>query len=1550
MSAASKVAGTNQYDVMDSGTVKHTSALKESLHTLKDSGEDGFEGLLAAVLSEICGQPFRLASSGSQHGRDGNSAFDAGATYFEAKLYEGDVPRAAVSSKILDLSVDDKGQVDTWALCATSAIRAQHVDLYQEALAKFGIGCLILDWPDNTLPSLATLLAMAASTSEQFLKDHGTDKPRVAHVRVNLDAIAADSQFLTMAAGIRRLLREPGLGLGIAKAANRAWLVEAFSGRDEARMAFGQPLAPLDPKGLTWAERHELVGKLAGAFSGAPDTTAFIVIGDEGTGKSWLAAKGWLASDPAPLLTVFTADELRLPAATSDLEGMLIAKLVSQTGDTLTEAVKCRWQRRFRGWRENPKPGNIRLTVWVDGLNQAQEFPWPRWIDGAVKFLSKVGGRLIVTTNERHFARIRGVITSDVRRVIVEEWKESELKAILSVKGVASDRLSADVFNFLRNPRILGIAIELLDAKDIERFEELTVGRLLFEHIRRCERDRTSAVPAREFARALQTHAETIIARFSSQQHDDLKLFDVRLDARLKAVSQSRFFESVPGEPDFYEIRDEGLPLALGLALLGALRAEQRNGRDPAARLAEIIEPINALATTSEVIFSALQVACLEEDCPVPVQAALARYYVGLQNVPDAQWPAFEALARIAPGAFMQASRDAALSSVHLPNARWLTAALLSARSDPAYLHAITSQALAWLSLYSLAPERGMFRHPGRDPREEVEAERSRRQAEINASLAALSLADRALMENRLIPSDARDFSRLHLLALELLAGVPLSDAADALVNWAFANALNPDLHAPDKQFQHLVRFNSRDWRATREALLKACEPFLMAGTSKVGEWAAVTILRATGQSDDAARAQEIAERLTRDRPRYVAPPDDTYSATDPCDPQSDRPENIDRVAAGYERLDVSHLREGRGATAQDHHFSRALPGLARFQPEIAVEVQRRLARNAAGREGLPRRQGVIEIVPASAILEPEIVDRLIASTQAVAADGSDPDPDKRDTWITNQYALVAALPHKTGNEQLSIIAALPGRLLLLSLLDQVASADETTVESFLERVVQSGDVDAQVRVLAFIKYSHSPLSARSRSHLPHLLTSPDSMVRTQALGIVAHLRDVELLRQVVTSGWDAKSVDRNENYYELWYGSSALLAAAEAGILDPADAIDRMGVSFYGFAASRLGRAGVDAAAVRIDAALTRAASLTDIPEFPRVEQPVTTSADQAPPLLSLVHDEPAPSDMRQAFERMNETEDAFQARQRRAWQAFDRFSKELTTADARIVLDDLSWEGFETIVAAHPALAKTWMDLLAALPSSTFRSLHSFALGLARARSATDPMGVAALFRRLAAEEPFVNRVVGSSKIPAEAVAIWSSATSPEIKATCFERLDRAANDNELAVEVLAAFSAGKSAHIAEYVDAKLAAGEPAPTARALTVSGFSDLNSHANEVLERFKDQAGFGGHAYRAARYAYERNLWARQWYGRMKSAQSSEEFWRCAVLLAKIADGRYAIWEAGCGTPSEVFTRFLPTIEDQIRRRIEKWQNKRQKKLFGQDVPDPIFLLSSLSAK
>jgi hypothetical protein len=60
------------------------------------------------------------------------------------------------------------------------------------------------------------------------------------------------------------------------------------------------------------------------------------------------------------------------------------------------------------------------------------------------------------------------------------------------------------------------------------------------------------------------------------------------------------------------------------------------------------------------------------------------------------------------------------------------------------------------------------------------------------------------------------------------------------------------------------------------------------------------------------------------------------------------------------------------------------------------------------------------------------------------------------------------------------------------------------------------------------------------------------------------------------------------------------------------------------------------------------------------------------------------------------------------------------------------------------------------------------------------------------------------------------------------------------------------------------------------------------------------------------------------------------------------DGRYALWRSDYGSPSPLFLRFFLSIEDGMNNRIKKWHDKRQKTLFGQDVPDPIFLLKSVN--
>jgi Skp family chaperone for outer membrane proteins len=197
---------------------------------------------------------------------------------------------------------------------------------------------------------------------------------------------------------------------------------------------------------------------------------------------------------------------------------------------------------------------------------------------------------------------------------------------------------------------------------------------------------------------------------------------------------------------------------------------------------------------------------------------------------------------RSTPEPFVLAARDAALSGDHLVNMRWLTAALAAAQSRLASLPAALTQMQAWLAYYWLAPERGMHANPRHDSREKVEAERAKRQAEIEARLSELTAAEQAFMETQLVRNDGENLSSLHQLAFELLAGTKLAGLNDAFVRWAFAKALNPSFYDPNREFAHLISLNSADWAETRQALLRSVAPFMKDGTSRTGRWALVTI------------------------------------------------------------------------------------------------------------------------------------------------------------------------------------------------------------------------------------------------------------------------------------------------------------------------------------------------------------------------------------------------------------------------------------------------------------------------------------------------------------------------------------------------------------------------------------------------------------------------------------------------------------------------------------------------------------------------------------
>jgi len=1517
---------------------QHVINLKTALLSLPATGEKGFEGLIGVTLREISGVPFRLASSGSQFGVDGKPTYEGDAICFEGKRYDGPVPRTEVLSKIAELSINDTG-TDIWVLGATSQIGSQLADDARALGAKNGIVILILDWSETDPPLFAVALAMGGTRVQEFLKSNIGDDETLRKALAALGAVRNSQDFTFYADRIGTQCNEPAVGWALAQRANTDWLIDAFRSRKRAKKKLGQPLSPGDTDAAYVRQRKTLTDKLHPYLTAAPDETVICILGGEGNGKSWIVAQSWLGLTHKPLMVFMTPDDFAETAGRNDVLDLLISKLIKQTGDRDATITPERWRRRLGQWRDRPATDSPRLIAVIDGINQRPKSDWARIIEGIGDELNQFGGRLIITARTPYFQDlVKSRLSVRIIEIPVPEWTEAERDEILAERGIRASDLHHAVATSLRNPRLLGIALELLDKADVTNLDDLSVSRLLFEHMRMSERDAPVPQPAQEFARQLQKHAQKIMSRVKAKQQDDLNIFEDDMGA----VADGRFYQAVDGGPTRYSLKDDGLTLALGFAVIDRMRTAKRNGRNLDAKLDEILEPISALDNTADVIIAALTVTVADERYEQDIAASLVKGFAALQNPDQSKFLAFAGLAKSWPQGFMDAAHALSLAGGHQPNFDWIQGALIAAGRNNRAWQEIADKVHLWLSVYSLSPERGTSLYPARDPQEKVQEEREKNRKKIEAKLRSLSANERSILEN--MPKEEGDLSGLSRLALLLLAGKPLSPFAKSLLNWSFSEALNSDHTAPYKDFMHLVSLNRVDWSETRAALLKESLSLRDADVSTTGKWTLVNILRATGHSDDGKEALSLVEDLTRDRPRFEGwRLIENYCATDPCDPASEEPENVTRTAEQYAALDVSKLHRGRYQSSEDLFFDMARPGVARFKQEAAVAKHREFATEVLNRVGFPLRQGLFELRHHNAVLTIKEARELVKKCYEVKTAGTADGLSAKDVWIVSQYLLLLAFPFLSAQEQAEILLSNEAdEHVLLDLMRLAKPLGETEFESLLGTACGEENEHKQYLLLELAKVTSVQLSADVRTHIAALFRSESERVRALALGVIAQSGDEELLCLVAKSDWKATDTE-TENSFEFWFGSVALLEAAARGLIAHDEALDRISTRLYGRGAAMLGADAVRDIARRIDASINQVASLDGALVAPNIELQVHPSTHCEPSMFSVSERSSEAKDIEEAMRRMSESNEAFEQRQTRNYEAFLEFKANLAKAKACIILDNISLQEFATVVATAEELADRWYGLFMGISEAKLPAVHNLILLLAHAFGRKHPDKAEDLFRRIKDSKPLVRFTFGEAGVQLDAMATWAGVRSPVMDALRLARLDRAGTDHDLSLEALAALLNGQQELLAAYVEAKLRKEEPAEISRGITVAGFSDQSEFNDEILKRYEGSAGLIGSVQKAANYAYERNVWARHWYEKMCQTDENTDFWRYAVLFSKIVDGRFAVWRSNYGQKGSPIQFFGPAVDGRLKNRFARWENHRNKKLFGSDAPATIFI-------
>ena len=375
--------------------------LRTALSALSSTGNHGFEGLVEASFNRITGIPFRRSAGGSQFGVDGKSAYGDPRISFECKLYRQDLDTATVNAKLGELAIDDRG-IDLWALCATTQVSAQIADNVRRFGEQFAISTVVIDWAENGLPPLATMLAMTSHTVENFLSSHAMKKLDIGAVRMALRVISNDKEFANQAERIRQILTAPTTGLEAARLASAKWLGEALSNRQTARLRLEQPLSPGDSTEGTSQDRQYLVDKIAGFLSGPSTGKVLYIVGDEGTGKSWSVAQSWLRDSRKPMMLFISPSVFAETSAENDFQGLLVASIIRQTEGDQGTSTKEKWIKVLSQLMRT-EADYIRFVVVIDGVNQRPRKEWGHTLDRFGDWLRRFGGQLIVTSRTSYF-------------------------------------------------------------------------------------------------------------------------------------------------------------------------------------------------------------------------------------------------------------------------------------------------------------------------------------------------------------------------------------------------------------------------------------------------------------------------------------------------------------------------------------------------------------------------------------------------------------------------------------------------------------------------------------------------------------------------------------------------------------------------------------------------------------------------------------------------------------------------------------------------------------------------------------------------------------------------------------------------------------------------------------------------------------------------------------------------------------------------------------------------------------------------------------------
>lgn len=433
-------------------------SVDDFLKSLEDTGDSGFEGLIAAALQSATGQQFRLSSAGRQSGRDTASEPGYGISIkAEAKHYrETTSLRARELLGEIDQAMMSDENLEIWILAASRSVDDQIAQDLEKHGERHGIDVVILDTGVDGLPRLGVLMAQSPDAVINWAEAHNL-KCETANLRTALKTIAEAPEFEK--AKLRLLAKLSGtMGYDAARRRVNEQLVTVLSDDQRAKSTFLQSLGIRAPQARIVRRTH-LIKQLDDWWDAAGFPVPAVALGEEGTGKTWAAfdwVVGRIERGDMPLVLPIAAVAQELTGSGSP--ETLLARALSKWAGILDEKG---WERRIKRWLSREATGRPIIFLILDGLNERADVQWrqlfatlasPPWCD-------KIA---VLSTDRPHHWRHHCVLAGAPAAIEIKvgAYSDEELGQALAGSSIAYSEIPSDLVPLISIPRYCRLVVE----------------------------------------------------------------------------------------------------------------------------------------------------------------------------------------------------------------------------------------------------------------------------------------------------------------------------------------------------------------------------------------------------------------------------------------------------------------------------------------------------------------------------------------------------------------------------------------------------------------------------------------------------------------------------------------------------------------------------------------------------------------------------------------------------------------------------------------------------------------------------------------------------------------------------------------------------------------------------------------------------------------------------------------------------------------------------------------------------------------------------------